>query len=233
MQLQILHEDRDIIVCIKPPGVPSQSDKTGDFDMVSNVKNYLYKENEKVPYIGLIHRLDRPVGGIMVFAKTPEAAKNLSEQIRMGQVKKSYLTIITKDLSDEVKKEKTLLTDYLVKDQRNNVSKISNKEDKNAKRAELYYKVLYSKDNLSLVEVDLITGRHHQIRIQMAHHMGGIWGDTKYNTHFQNNKGFVHIGLYAYQLHFKHPITNTNLKFKSIPNCDPFNRIEQNAYGED
>ena len=151
-EINILFEDDHILVCEKPAGVPSQSDKTADFDMVNRLKNYLYEKDSGMtnPYIGVVHRLDRPVGGIMVFAKTPFAAKQLSEQIQKREMKKKYLTVTTTDLTKEIGKEKILLTDYLLKDGRTNLSRISGEKDKNAKKAQLYYKVLKVSGELSL-----------------------------------------------------------------------------------
>lgn len=223
MTFRILHEDSHIVVCEKPPGVPSQSDKTGDYDMVNGLKNYFYeKEPEKgQPYIGLVHRLDRPVGGIMVFARTPFAAKNLSEQSRMRQMKKRYLAVLTGELS-ETPGEPVLLTDYLVKDARTNLSRVSSEKDKNAKKAQLYYKVLGVRDGLTLVEVELLSGRHHQIRVQLSKHMTGIWGDTKYNPAYQKKDGFYKLALYACQLEFSHPKTKKQMNFRLTPVEEPF-----------
>ena len=183
MKLQILYEDMHILVCVKPSGVPSQSDKTADFDMVNRLKNYLYEKGDckGQPYIGVVHRLDRPVSGIMVFAKTPFSASELSKQIQQKQFCKKYLAVVTSDLSNKLGEDKELLTDYLVKNGRTNLSSITTEKDKNGKKAQLYYNVKSVKENLSLVEVELLTGRHHQIRVQLKEHIGGIWGDTKYN----------------------------------------------------
>ena len=188
MKLQILYEDMYILVCIKPSGVPSQSDKTADFDMVNRLKNYLYEKGDckGQPYIGVVHRLDRPVAGVMVFAKTPFAAGELSKQIQRKEFCKKYFAVITADLSEKMGQEKQLLTDYLVKNGRTNLSSITTEKDKNGKKAQLYYTVKSVINNLSLVEVELLTGRHHQIRVQMKANLGGILGDTKYNADAEN-----------------------------------------------
>ena len=224
VELNILFEDNDIIVCEKPSGIPSQSDKTGDYDMVNRLKNYLFEKDPKKgePYIGLIHRLDRPVGGIMVFAKTPLAAKRLSESVRGNDMKKRYLTVLNYDGTKELSNEPKQLVDYLVKDARTNCSRITSQNDKNGKRAELFYQIKEVKEGCSLVEVELMTGRHHQIRLQMATHLGGIWGDTKYNPMFQDKVGFSRMGLYAYQLEFTHPITKRKVNFTLLPEGEPF-----------
>lgn len=226
MELHILHEDDHILVCEKPPGVPSQSDKTADYDMVNQLKNYLYEKDNRIqPYIGLIHRLDRPVGGIMVFAKTPFAAKNLSEQIRLREMKKHYMAVVTQDLTEELNQERQLLTDYLVKDQKTNLSRVTSEKDRNGKKAQLYYQVLKVSEGLSFVEVELITGRHHQIRVQMSKHKGGLWGDTKYNPLFQKKEGFHQLALFAYRLEFSHPKTKKLMKFRLMPTGEPFKQL--------
>lgn len=227
-KLNILFEDEHILVCEKPVGVPSQSDKTGDMDMVNRLKNYLYEKdwNKTNPYISVIHRLDRPVGGIMVFAKSPLAAKNLSEQIQKKEMNKKYLAVLTADLTKELGREKELVIDYLVKDGRTNLSRISSEKDKNAKKAQLYYKVLRVREELSLVEIELITGRHHQIRVQMSNHGTGLWGDTKYNPLFQQQKGWINLALFAYHLEFLHPKTKKIMKFELLPSGEPFDQFE-------
>ncbi len=224
VQINILFEDADIIVCEKPSGVPSQSDKTGDYDMVNRLKNYLFEKEPKKgePYIGLIHRLDRPVGGIMVFAKTPLAAKRLSESVRGNDMKKQYLAVLNYDGTKELLKDKKQLIDYLVKDARTNCSRITSAQDKDGKKAELFYQIKEVKEGCSLAEVELMTGRHHQIRLQMATHLGGIWGDTKYNPMFKDKAGFSRMGLYAYQLAFTHPITKRKVDFTLLPDGEPF-----------
>ena len=228
MQLNILYEDTQIIVCEKKPGVPVQSDKTMDFDLVNQLKNYCYeKDNRKPPYIGLVHRLDRPVGGVMVFAKTPFAAKELSRQIQENLVEKHYLCVVTKDLSTEQGMEKKKLTDYLKKDARQNVSVIVPKSDKNGKKAELFYKVLQVKEECSLIEVELITGRHHQIRVQMSAHVAGLWGDTKYNPNQAKETGWKEIALFSHRLSFCHPKTKKKMTFSLKPEGEIWGRFSE------
>lgn len=232
MKINILYEDMHIIVCEKPPGVPAQSDKTSDCDMVNWLKNHIYsKEPDRgQPYAAAVHRLDRPVGGIMVFAKTPFAAKSLSEQIRQKRVKKNYVAVTDKDLAGKVGMEKTLLTNYLLKNGRTNLGVVTTENDKNGKKAELYFKVLEVRETaagkkLSLLDIELLTGRHHQIRVQLAHAGSPIWGDTKYNVAFAKEEigsEWTNIALYAYLLEFNHPKTGKNLKFKLMPPNYPF-----------
>ena len=166
--LNVIYEDNHIIVVEKIPNIPSQQDKTGDMDMLTLVKCYI-KEKYNKPgdvYLGLVHRLDRPVGGVMVFARTSKAAARLSEQVRNKVFKKEYLTIVDGKLEEE----KGTLEDYLVKNERTNLSKVTTKENKNAKLAKLEYEtVKYDESlNLSVLKIKLHTGRHHQIRVQLS-----------------------------------------------------------------
>ena len=155
--MKVLYEDNHIIGVEKEPNIPSQADKTGDIDMLTMVKQYI-KEKYKKPgevYIGLVHRLDRPVGGIMVFARTSKAASRLSEQIRNKTFKKKYLAVV----DGKFENPKGSLEDYLYKDERNNISRVVNKDKKNSKLAKLDYEVLNYDDkrDLSLVKIDLHT----------------------------------------------------------------------------
>ena len=212
-KLKILYEDNHIIVVEKPPNVPSQADKTTDEDMLTIIKRYI-KEKYNKPgnvYLGLVHRLDRPVGGVMVFAKTSKAASRLSEQVRNKTFKKEYLAIVDGKL--DVKSG--TLEDYLVKNEKNNLSKVTNKETKNAKYAKLDYEVLkYNKEiNLSVLRILLHTGRHHQIRVQLANMGHSICGDQKYGTRGRGKQ----ISLWAYKLTIEHPITKESMTFIDIP----------------
>lgn len=212
-KLKILYEDNHIIVVEKPPNVPSQADKTTDEDMLTIIKRYI-KEKYNKPgnvYLGLVHRLDRPVGGVMVFAKTSKAASRLSEQVRNKTFKKEYLAIVDGKL--DVKSG--ILEDYLVKNEKNNLSKVTNKETKNAKYAKLDYEVLkYNKEiNLSVLRILLHTGRHHQIRVQLANMGHSICGDQKYGTRGRGKQ----ISLWAYKLTIEHPITKESMTFIDVP----------------
>lgn len=211
--LKILFEDNHIIVVEKKPNIPSQADKTEDIDMLTLVKQYIKEKYDKPGkvYLGLVHRLDRPVGGVMVFAKTSKAASRLSDQIREKVFKKKYLAVV----DGKFEKEKGTLENYLYKDERNNISKVVNKEKKNAKLAKLDYKVLKYNEvkNLSLVEINLHTGRHHQIRVQLANFGHSIFGDQKYGTRGQGKQ----IALWAYELTIQHPITKEKITFQDLP----------------
>ena len=203
MGLKILFEDEHIMVVKKDAGIPVQAGKLRMMDLQGLIKNELYKRNRKggEPYLGLIHRLDQPVEGVMVFAKTPFAAGSLSEQVTDGRMKKHYLAL----LCGKPETDEGTLVDYLVKDGRTNTSSVAKAGEKDAKRSELNYKVLKRSEETTLVEVELITGRHHQIRVQMANAGWPLYGDTKYNPAFQETKEHVQTALCAYQLSFVHP----------------------------
>ena len=212
-KLKVIYEDNHIIIVEKIPNVPSQSDKTGDIDMLTMVKQYI-KEKYNKPgnvYLGLVHRLDRPVGGIMIFAKTSKAASRLSDQVREKIFKKKYLAVV----DGKIENKSGTLEDYLYKDERNNISKVVNKNKKNAKFAKLDYEVIKYDEvkNLSLVKVNLHTGRHHQIRVQLSNFGHSIFGDQKYGTRGQGKQ----IALWAYELTINHPITKEEMTFKDLP----------------
>ena len=181
-ELKVIYEDNHVIVVEKVPNVPSQGDKTEDIDMLKIIKDYL-KEKYNKPgevYLALIHRLDRPVGGVMVFAKTSKAAARLSEQVREREIQKEYLVVA----DGKFEKDKGILEDYLIKNQKNNISKVVKEGTKGAKLAKLDYEVLkYNEEiNLSVVQILLHTGRHHQIRVQLSNIGHSIYGDQKYGT---------------------------------------------------
>lgn len=212
-ELNVIYEDNHIIVVEKPVNIPSQGDKTGDVDMLTLVKQYIKEKYHKPGevYLGLIHRLDRPVGGVMVFAKTSKAAARLSEQVRTKQFKKKYLVIA----DGKFQEKRGTLQDYLWKDERRNTSKVVEEKVKNSKLALLDYEVLkYQEDiDLSLVKVDLHTGRHHQIRVQLSHAGHSIYGDQKYGTRGRGKQ----ICLWAYELTIFHPITKEEMVFQVLP----------------
>lgn len=211
--LKIIYEDNHIIVVEKIPNIPSQGDKTGDIDMLEIIKKYI-KEKYNKPgnvYLGLVHRLDRPVGGVMVFAKTSKAASRLSEEVRSRQLKKEYLVVV----DGKFEKNKDTLEDYLLKNQQKNISKVVKEETKNSKIAKLEYETLKynSEIDLSVLKVLLHTGRHHQIRVQLSSRGHSIYGDQKYGTRGRGKQ----IALWAYKLTIIHPITKKEMTFTSIP----------------
>lgn len=185
--VEVLYEDGQVLVVVKPVGVAAQSSGTLAQDMVSLIKNYLVAKKKKT-YVGVVHRLDTPVSGIMVFAKTKEAAANLSQQVSERKIQKKYYALVCGqfDFSVDNFSKSRKMVDYLVKDEKLNLSRIASPDEKGAKKAELEYQVLKTKEMdgeiVSLVEITLHTGRHHQIRVQMAGAGHPLVGDRKYNT---------------------------------------------------
>lgn len=222
--MKILYEDNHIIVVIKSVNVPSQEDKTGDIDMLTLVKKYI-KEKYNKPgevYLGLVHRLDRPTGGVMVFAKTSKAASRLSEQVREKEIQKKYLCIV----DGKLEKEKDLWKDYLLKNEKNNMSKVVEENTKNSKEAILDYEVIkYNEEiNLSVVKVNLHTGRHHQIRVQFASRGHSLCGDQKYGTRGRGKQ----LALWAYSLSLVHPTKKERMEFESYPEIEGSWKILEN-----
>ena len=209
--LNVIYEDNHIIVVEKPCNIPSQADKTGDEDMLTLIKSYI-KEKYNKPgevFLGLVHRLDRPVGGIMVFARTSKAASRLSESIRVKDFSKKYLAVVEGKFENKA----GTLEDYLFKDETLNKSRVVSKDKKGAKLARLTYEVIEEHEDVSLVKINLETGRHHQIRVQFANSGHPLVGDQKYG---KSNPG-VQIALWAYELEFKHPTKDEIMKFNVYP----------------
>jgi len=221
--IKIIFEDKNIIIVEKPQGIPTQSDKTNDESLLQAINT---KTNNKT---FLIHRLDRPVGGIMIFAKNEKSCNFISKQIQNKDFKKTYLAVVC----GIPEKEEATLIDYIIKNERLNISKIVNKNNRGAKKAELSYKLIKTIKTseygfLSLLKIELKTGRHHQIRIQLSNACFPIWGDTKYNPDF-GRKGkykisFVNIALFSNSIQFINPTTNKAEQFTiTPPNTFPFN----------
>lgn len=213
MNFKVIYEDNHIIVVEKPPNIPSQGDKTEDTDMLTIIKEYL-KEKYNKPgnvYLGLVHRLDRPVGGVMIFAKTSKAASRLSNQVREKVFKKEYLAIV----DGKPEKNNGTLENYLLKNEKTNTSRIVKENTPGSKYAKLDYEVLkYNEEiDLSLLKILLHTGRHHQIRVQLAGMGHSICGDQKYGTRGRGKQ----ISLWAYKLTIEHPITKESMTFTDIP----------------
>ena len=212
-KLNVIYEDNHIIVVEKMPNIPSQGDKTEDVDMLTIIKDYLKEKHQKPGnvYLALIHRLDRPVGGVMVFAKTSKAAARLSEEVRERRIKKEYLVVA----DGKFENSKGTLEDYLLKNEKTNTSKVVKEGTKNAKFARLDYEVIkYNEEiDLSVIRVLLHTGRHHQIRLQLANIGHSIYGDQKYGTRGRGKQ----IALWAYKLSFVHPVTKEEMSFKVLP----------------
>lgn len=213
--MKILFEDTYLLAAVKPQGMPSQADKTGDPDLLSALEDYAKQS------LGLLHRLDRPVGGVMLFAKTKAAEAILSKDLQEGRLQKRYLTV----LCGKLPTEQGTLEDYLLKNARTNLSEVVSKERKGAKKAILHYRRLAEKETemgwLTLAEIQLETGRHHQIRVQTSHAGFPIWGDRKYYKNFPV-KGKTEIALWSYRLEGQHPKTKEAFSFTAKPKGEPF-----------
>lgn len=240
----ILYEDEAIIVCHKKAGIPVQSARIGQKDMVSILNNHLVGHSTEL--IRVVHRLDQPVEGVIVFAKTQKAAAKLSRQITEGSVKKKYQAVCC--ITEKAKKrfilrseEKYDLVDYLSKNPKTNTSSVVRPGDKSAKRAELSFRILDMRQQYLLAEIDLKTGRHHQIRVQMANAGLPLYGDQKYNTKWQefqrsgwapgseNITGTVrcldkpeNLALCAVSLTFRHPVSGKIMEFEVRPEAEIF-----------
>lgn len=211
--LQVAYEDNHIIVVVKPQNIPSQEDESKDMDMLTIVKSYI-KEKANKPgnvYLGLVHRLDRPTGGVMVFAKTSKAADRLRVQMQEGGFQKRYLAVV----NGKPKEKRAKLVNHLLKNARTNTVQVVPELTTGAKRAELEYEVIDEKEKVSLVSVELMTGRSHQIRVQMKHIGCPIYGDVRYGGD-KLAKGH-NLALWAYELKFVHPTTKENMTFRVYP----------------
>ncbi|MCR4785923.1 MAG: RluA family pseudouridine synthase [Lachnospiraceae bacterium] len=210
--MKVLYEDDDIIVVHKAPGIAVQSGSVGSMDLVSEIKNYL-----KAPYIGVVHRLDQPVEGVMVFGKTKTASAALSKQVRDHIFNKRYDAIVV--MTREGIETTGRLEDYILSDRKTNRSTIVEDGISGAKKAILDYRLrdMQENDDIKTVraEIDLYTGRHHQIRLQMSHAGMPVLGDRKYST--GNSGGGTGLCLAATSLGFKHPVTGKDLNYQITP----------------
>ena len=212
-ELKVIYEDNHIIVVIKPQNIPSQEDESKDKDLLTMVKDYI-KVKENKPgnvYVGLVHRLDRPTGGVMVFAKTSKAASRLTQEIQEGNLTKNYLAVV----NGKPREKRAKLVNFLQKNARTNTVMVVPELTTGAKRAELNYEVVEEKEKVSLVKVELITGRSHQIRVQMKHIGCPIYGDVRYGGD-KLAKGH-NLALWSYELKLIHPTTKENMTFKVYP----------------
>ena len=212
VMINIIYEDNHLLVVEKPINVPVQADKSGDDDLLNILKKYIKDKYNKPGdvYLGLVHRLDRPVGGVMVFAKTSKAASRLSKQIQKGEMKKIYMAVTQGKVS-----ESGTFIDKLKKDEKNNITRVS--ED--GKEAELSYNLIGFVNNLSLVRINLKTGRSHQIRVQFASRKMPLYGDQKYNPNAVRDQ----IALFASKIEFRHPVTKEVMSFElPLPERYPF-----------
>ncbi len=215
--IKILYEDNHLLIIEKPVNVPVQEDESHDLDLLTILKKYLKEKYQKPGnvYLGLVHRLDRPVGGVMVLAKTSKCASRLSEQIRNKTFQKEYYAI----LDGDIKPSEGVLEDYLVKDAKTNMVSVNSL----GKYAKLRYKKKKVVDNLSLIHIFLETGRSHQIRVQFASRGYPLYGDMRYN---QKAKVGMQIALWATKITFAHPITKEIISFSCpYPKVSPWNKF--------
>ncbi len=212
----ILYEDDAILVCRKHAGMAVQSASIGQMDMESALRIY-----RKGGFVGIVQRLDQPVEGVLVFGKSSQSTAALNQQQQNGKMKKIYLAAF---MGIAEKKEGSL-EDYLVKDAKTNTSRVVSKNVPQAKKSNLSYRILSQKDNLGLAEVTLQTGRHHQIRVQMAHHGMPLWADGKYKKELLDAEQGQPIGLCANRLEFEHPKTKKKMKFQIEPEGEIFKKL--------
>lgn len=225
MDIRILYEDNHLLIVEKPVNVPVQQDISKDLDLLTMLKRYIKETYDKKGnvYLSLVHRLDRPVGGIILFAKTSKAASRMSDLLRRRQLERTYVAIVR----GNVRKERDTLSDYLLKDRRKNQVYVVTKDTKNAKRAILHYETLARSKNLSLLKVMLETGRSHQIRVQLSEIGHPLYGDQKYGATW--NKVGEQLALWAYELSFIHPVRRKRLSIRSMPpNAFPWNQFQIN-----
>ena len=208
--INIVYEDNHVIVAVKPPNMLSQADKTKDADILSQVKEYIrvkYKKPGNV-YVGLVHRLDRPVGGLMVFARTSKAAARLSAQMREHAMGREYLCVTEGQVKD-----KFTLINYLMQNERMNRVMVCDADERGAQEAILHGHCLARKNGTSLCSLRLETGRKHQIRVQMKEMGAPLWGDHRYGHGIPGQQ----IALWGYRLTFEHPTTKNIMTFQHLP----------------
>ena len=208
--IPVLYEDNHLLVVEKPANLPSQADSSGDPDLLSILKDYIGKKYSKpgAVYLGLVHRLDRPVGGVMVFARTSKAAARLSEAFRIHAQDRRYLAVVEGAFDAPLE-----LTDYLLKDSRTGMVRVAGAGTPGAKEARLISRPLAAREGLTLTDVRLFTGRAHQIRVQHAHAGHPLWGDMRYG----HGEAGRQIALWAYRLVLEHPTRHEKLCFSSRP----------------
>ena len=216
--INIIFEDNHLLVVEKPINIPVQEDSSKDLDLLTILKEYL-KEKYNKPgnvYLGLVHRLDRPVGGVMVFAKTSKCASRLSNQIRENKFNKIYYAVVENNINSY-----GVLENKLLKDTKHNIVKVDDK----GKLSKLEFKKIDTKDNLNLIEIKLYTGRSHQIRVQLSYNGNPLYGDQKYN---KNSIVGEQLALFSKRLEFYHPISNELVSFElPLPDRKPFNLFKE------
>ena len=213
--MEVLYEDNHIIIVYKEAGEIVQGDKTGDEPLSEIVKRWIKDKYQKPGnvFLGIVHRLDRPVSGLVVFAKTSKALTRLNNMFRNGEVHKTYWAIVTRP---PFEKEATL-TDWLLRNERQNKSYAYNHQVPTSKKSILHYKVINQSERYTLLEINLMTGRHHQIRCQLSNMDCPIKGDLKYGAHRSNSDGS--ISLLSHRIEFIHPVSKENICIESpLPN---------------
>lgn len=217
MQEQIVFEDNHLLVINKKAGQLVQGDKTGDLSLLDLIKNFIKVRDQKPGnvFLGLVHRIDRPTSGLVIYAKTSKALSRLTQMVKNREIKKTYWAVVPKT---EIPKSQQLIN-YLQKNEKNNKATVFPKATEGAKEAILNYEIIKVLDNFQLLEVDLETGRHHQIRAQLSRIGVPIKGDLKYGSARSNPDGGIH--LHARQLEFIHPVTKENIKITApVPQND-------------
>ncbi len=213
-ELTVLYEDNHVIVVLKPQNVPCCPDETGDTDLLTMVKDYIKVKYNKPgeAFVGLVHRLDRPTGGVMVFAKTSKAAARLAEELKQGEMEKRYYAVV---VGKPRESSRLQLTHYLLKNSEKNIVKTVPMAIAGAKIAVLDYTTVEEKNGLTLLDIRLHTGRAHQIRVQMSAIGNSIFGDQKYGAG-KSPEGF-NLALWAVELRFIHPTTREKMTFRIFP----------------
>ncbi|MBR2942676.1 MAG: RluA family pseudouridine synthase [Clostridia bacterium] len=219
----VVYEDNHLLVVVKPPNMPTQADASGDPDLHSTMKQYIAEKYQKpgAVYLGLVHRLDRPVGGLVVLAKTSKAADRLSEQVRKKTLARQYVAAVRGDAADERE-----LNDYLLKDEKTNTVRAVPANTPGAKDAKLVYRCVGREGELSLLRVRLFTGRSHQIRVQLSHSGVPIWGDARYGA----GKPGQQIALWGAHLGLVHPTKKEEMHFDALP---PREAMPWRIFGEE
>lgn len=209
-RIPVLYEDNHLLVVVKPANLPSQADSSGDDDLLSILKRYIGEKYQKpgAVYLGLVHRLDRPVGGVMVFARTSKAAARLSETFRTHEQDRHYFAVVEGKITEDM-----TLSDYLLKDGKTGMVRVVGKDTSGAKAASLITHPIACKNDLTLTDVQLFTGRSHQIRVQHAHAGHPLWGDMRYGHGVAGRQ----IALWAWRLTLTHPTRREEMQFIAPP----------------
>jgi len=221
--VRIVYEDNHLLVVVKPPNMPTQADASGDPDLHSTMKRYIAETYNKpgAVYLGLVHRLDRPVGGLVVLAKTSKAADRLSEQVRKKTLARQYTAAVRGRAKDEAE-----LCDWLLKDEKTNTVRCVREGTPGAKDAKLVYRRVGESEGLSLVRVKLFTGRSHQIRVQLMNSGTPIWGDARYGA----GRPGEQIALWGAHLGLVHPTKKEEMHFDALP---PMDQMPWRLFGAD